>query len=122
MENYHIAVFDIGKTNKKLLIYDAGLNIIAIEKTKIKEYSHEGLNHDNIPEIEQWMLRCLKDKSSKFNIRVLSVSAHGATFTGVDKQGELASDAQDHRAPRGRGWPEQDRLPESPMVCISADS
>jgi len=107
MENYHIAVFDIGKTNKKLLIYDAGLNIKAIEKTKIKEYSHEGLNHDNIPEIEQWMLRCLKAKSSKFNIRVISISAHGATFTGVDGQGELAMPPLSYTTDPGDGFHER---------------
>ena len=90
MENYHIAVFDIGKTNKKLLIYDPGLNILKIEKIKIEEFSEGDLKHDNIQEIERWIIDSLKKNASEFNIRVISISAHGATFTCIDDSGNLA--------------------------------
>ena len=90
MENYHIAVFDIGKTNKKLLIYDPGLNILKIEKIKIEEFSDGDLKHDNIPEIESWIIDSLKKNAQEFNIRAISISAHGATFTCIDESGNLA--------------------------------
>jgi len=90
MENYHIAVFDIGKTNKKLVVYDANLAIRSIEKTKIEEYSVNDISYDNISGIEEWMLEKLKKNASVFNIKVISISAHGATFTCIDEKGELA--------------------------------
>ena len=90
MESYHIAVFDIGKTNKKLLIYDPGLNILKIEKTKIEEYSEGDLKHDNIKKIERWIIASLKNNAPEFNIKVISISAHGATFTCIDENGDLA--------------------------------
>jgi sugar (pentulose or hexulose) kinase len=76
MENYHIAVFDIGKTNKKLLIYDPGLNILKIEKVKIEEFSDGHLKHDNIGEIERWITECLRNNASEFNIKAISISIY----------------------------------------------
>jgi len=90
MENYHIAVFDIGKTNKKLVIYDTDLQIINIEKTKIEEYALNNINCDDIKGIESWILENLKKVSSEYDIKVISISAHGATFTCIDEKGELA--------------------------------
>lgn len=89
MKEYHIAVFDIGKTNKKLVIYDADLNIQHIEKTKIEEYSIDDINYDDISGIERWILGALKKNASRFNIKVISISAHGATFTCIGENGEL---------------------------------
>ena len=90
MENYHIAVFDIGKTNKKLLIYDPGLNILKIEKVKIEEFSDGHFRHDNIREIERWIIESLKKNAPEYNIKAISISAHGATFTCIDEHGNLA--------------------------------
>lgn len=90
MEKYHIAVFDIGKTNKKLVIFDSNLNIVDIEKTNIEEYEADQIKYDRIEIIEKWFINQLKRKSDRYNIRVISVSAHGATFTCVDEKGNLS--------------------------------
>jgi len=90
MDKYHIAVFDIGKTNKKLIIFDSELNILNTEKTNIEEYEVEQIKYDDLYSIEKWFLEHLKKKSSLFNIKVISVSAHGATFTCIDDKGELS--------------------------------
>jgi sugar (pentulose or hexulose) kinase len=90
MKNCYIAVFDIGKTNKKLVIYDINLRIITIEKTKIEEYTDGNINSDDIPGIKNWMLEQLRNYAAKYNIKVISISAHGATFTCIDDEGELA--------------------------------
>ena len=90
MEEYHIAVFDIGKTNKKLIIFDSALNILDVEKTNIEEYELDQVKHDKLEEIENWFLDQLKNKSSDYNIKVISISAHGATFTCIDDKGNLS--------------------------------
>jgi len=90
MEKYHIAVFDIGKTNKKLVIFDSDLTILDIEKTNIEEYEVGHIKYDKLDIIEQWFLDQLKKKSATYNIKTVSVSAHGATFTCIDNKGNLA--------------------------------
>ncbi len=90
MEKYHIAVFDIGKTNKKLIIFDSDLKILDIEKTNIEEYEIDQIKYDNLDFIEKWFLDQLKKKSTEFNIKVISVSAHGATFACIDDQGNFS--------------------------------
>lgn len=90
MISYHIAVFDIGKTNKKLILFDSNLEIKIIDKTNIEEFGDSHLKYDNIEAIEVWMISKLKEYSSQFNIKVISISAHGATFTCIDKAGNLA--------------------------------
>jgi sugar (pentulose or hexulose) kinase len=90
MGKCHIAVFDIGKTNKKLVIYDSNLRIVNIEKTKIEEYTDDNINCDDILGIKNWMLELLKKSSTEYNIEVISISAHGATFVCIDENGDLA--------------------------------
>jgi L-fuculokinase len=90
MEKYHIAVFDIGKTNKKLIIFDSDLNIVDTVKTTIEEFEDDQIRYDKLDSIEEWFLEELKKRSSSFNIRIISVSAHGATFACIDKNGNLA--------------------------------
>jgi len=90
MISYHIAVFDIGKTNKKIIIFDSNLEIKIIDKTNIEEFEDDHLRHDDIEAIQVWMISKLKEYSSRFDIKVISVSAHGATFTCIDEAGNLA--------------------------------
>lgn len=90
MKKYHIAVFDIGKTNKKLVIFNADLKIVDIEKISIPEFESDHILYEDIESIEQWFLKTLRRKSSRFNIGVISISGHGATFTCINNKGNLA--------------------------------
>ncbi len=87
---YAIAVLDIGKTNKKIVIYDEKLNQIDSVYKSIPTIQFEELDVENTQRIEDWFYENLKALSQKYDIRSLSVSAHGATCACVDKAGELA--------------------------------
>ena len=90
MDTYEIAVIDIGKTNKKILIYDQDLNLVDIAKTNIEEFrNEETLIHDDLSAIETWILSELKKFSCLYKIMAISISTHGATFTCCDKDGNL---------------------------------
>ena len=59
-------IFDIGKTNKKILVFDRELKIIHEEETVFKEIpDDDGFKGDDIERLEQWMLeactRYMKD-------------------------------------------------------------
>lgn len=87
---YAIAVLDLGKTNKKVVIYDEKLNQVDSVYKSIPTITYEDLDVENTEEIENWFYDNLKELSGKYNIRCLSISAHGATCACIDKNGELS--------------------------------
>jgi len=84
MDNYHIAVLDIGKTNKKILIFDKDLKIQEERNTRIPEIERGNILLDDVESLKTWILGTLSKLSQQFNIKVISTSAHGATYSLVD--------------------------------------
>lgn len=74
-------VFDIGKTNKKMIMFDDGLKPLFESKTYIGEVTRSGILCDDAENIVAWMKSCFRDFSSKYNVKALSVTTHGATVT-----------------------------------------
>ncbi|OQY30877.1 MAG: hypothetical protein B6241_15175 [Spirochaetaceae bacterium 4572_59] len=87
---YAIAVLDIGKTNKKIVIFDENLNQVDSVYKSIPTITYEDLDVENSRDIENWFYDNLKELGAKYNIRCLSISAHGATCACIDKEGELS--------------------------------
>lgn len=90
MRNYHIAVLDIGKTNKKILVYDSELNLVDEKFTRIPEIESEGVLIDDVATLKSWILETLSSLSKKYIIKVISASAHGATYSMFDENLEIA--------------------------------
>lgn len=84
----HIAVFDIGKTNKKLLIYDENLKLIETVREQFPEYSEGDILFERVGEMTEWYLNRLADLSSSYTIRAVSVATQGATGICVNTRGE----------------------------------
>jgi sugar (pentulose or hexulose) kinase len=81
--DYQIAVLDVGKTNKKLFVYDSTLRCLTPgEKgVVIDEVEKDGLRSDDMASIYRWMLDSLQKAARTFkDIRVISISTHGATI------------------------------------------
>ena len=87
---YYIAVLDIGKTNKKILIYDQNLNMVDSVYKSMPAVPYEELEVENVEEIESWFYDKLKTFSSRFDIRTISISTHGTTCVCVNSKGELS--------------------------------
>jgi len=92
---YHIVVFDIGKTNKKIVLYNSELRLIFKESTQILEkevvVGGEKLYCDDIEKIESWLFEKLTRlfSSQNYNIKAISITTHGATIVWLDKEGKL---------------------------------
>lgn len=84
MKNYHIAVLDIGKTNKKILIFDADLSIVEEKFRRFPEIEENGMLLDDVEGLKAWILETLTQLARTYNIRVISTSAHGATYSILD--------------------------------------
>jgi L-fuculokinase len=83
MADYQIVVLDIGKTNKKLLVYDSSLKCLNREEKGVAfpPVRWDGVLCDDAPAVYRWMIEGLKAASQRFkHIRAISVSTHGATM------------------------------------------
>ncbi len=85
MKNYHIAVIDIGKTNKKILIYNQDLRIVDERFIRIPEIEEDGILYDDVERLKAWILNTFSSLSAVYAIRVIATSAHGATYSLVDE-------------------------------------
>jgi L-fuculokinase len=88
MKNYYIAVLDIGKTNKKILVYDAALKLVDERFNRLPEIEKGGLLYDDVAGLKAWILETLATLAKQYDIRVISTSAHGATYSMLDENVE----------------------------------
>jgi len=84
---YAIAVLDIGKTNKKLVIYDDQLKQLDSIYSSIPTIKYNDLDVEDIDGINFWFMESLKTMGEKYPIKVISVTTHGATGVCIDKDG-----------------------------------
>jgi sugar (pentulose or hexulose) kinase len=85
-----IAIFDIGKTNKKVLLFDKDLNMVYQKEQKFPEIKDEdGFPCDDIHLIEQWIKNTLTELSAnpEYTIKAVNFSTYGATLMYIDDKG-----------------------------------
>jgi len=89
-ETPYVAVIDIGKTNKKIHIYDETLELVDSRSRSFESVERDGIPWVPSDEVEEWLLDNLSALASRYQIRLVSIATHGATFACVDEDGELA--------------------------------
>jgi sugar (pentulose or hexulose) kinase len=97
-----IAIFDIGKTNKKLLVFDEQYNLIYEESKKLEEtVDEDGFACENVKELTRWVKdsfdKLLADR--RFDIKALNFSAYGASFVYLDEKGEVIAPLYNYLKP-----------------------
>ncbi len=82
-------IFDIGKTNKKALVFDKDFQVIDEQQTVFNEIPDmDGEPTDDIAKIEAWMKKILKGYK-KAEISKINFATYGATITHLDAKGKL---------------------------------
>jgi L-fuculokinase len=82
-------IFDIGKTNKKALVFDKDFQVIDEQQTVFEEIGDiDGEPTDDVCEIESWMLKILRGYE-KLNISKINFATYGATLAHLDAKGKL---------------------------------
>ena len=82
-----IAIFDIGKTNKKLLFFDEQYKLLYEENKQFEEIKDEdGDACEDILQLTQWVKNSFKRLLDKkqFKIKAVNFSAYGASFVYLD--------------------------------------
>ena len=85
-----IAVFDVGKTNKKLIVFNGRLEQVDSAYHTFEEYQEDGVYIEAVQEAVEWLRVSLREMASRHDIGAISISTHGAAFACVDAAGRLA--------------------------------
>ncbi len=93
------AVLDIGKTNKKVVIYDESMKMVDTRRRRIDAIREEGLQVEDLGAIESWFLEELSGLSSRYDIRAISVTTHGAAVVCVGEDGAPVVPPVDYTQP-----------------------
>jgi sugar (pentulose or hexulose) kinase len=75
-----IAVFDIGKSNKKFIVFSEDLKPILSQSTRIDEVTLNNILCDDVDSIIPWMKSSLSEASKNWRVKALSITAFGATI------------------------------------------
>jgi len=84
-----IAIFDVGKTNKKALLFDEDYKLVYEESKQMVEIADEdGFPCEDVAALTQWVKdsfqKLVADK--KFDIKAVNFSAYGASFVYLDDE------------------------------------
>lgn len=86
-----IAVIDIGKTNKKIFLFDNNFEVVFRNSTRFDEVvDDDNYPCDDIESIEQWIQNEIKkiQEEGVYSIKAINFSTHGATLVYLDKDGK----------------------------------
>ena len=82
-------IFDIGKTNKKALVFDKDFHVIDEQQTVFDELPDmDGEPTDDITKIEAWMKK-IGEGYKKAEISKINFATYGATIAHLDAKGKL---------------------------------
>jgi rhamnulokinase len=97
-----IAVFDIGKTNKKLLLFDEQLKIVFEHADQFPETrDDDGFPCDDLEKLNNFVFESLRKVLSKsqFDLKGLNFTAYGASFVYIDDSGKPLSPLYNYLKP-----------------------
>ncbi|MBU7578391.1 MAG: carbohydrate kinase, partial [Flavihumibacter sp.] len=104
------AVFDVGKTNKKLLLFDEQFNIVDESSHRFPEIQDEsGFPCEDIVALKNWILNSLKSilLDGRYEVRAVNFSAYGASLVYLDQNGELLTPLYNYLKPFPDGMQEK---------------
>ncbi len=97
-----IAIFDIGKTNKKFFLFNEDYKIVEEQSVNFPEIAdEEGFACDDLQALSSWILETLKNylPDNTYDIKAVNFSAYGASFVHLDKSRETAGPLYNYLKP-----------------------
>ncbi len=102
-----IAVLDIGKTNKKILIYDDDLNVVDRVSATFPPQEIDGVSVEDLQGVTAWYKHTLAQLAKRHQIAVVSITTHGAMSVCVDADGEVCVPPVDYTHEPGGSFHEE---------------
>ena len=109
MKETIIAIFDIGKTNKKLILFNTDLKVVSETEQKFTGIKDDdGFECDDIELIENW----IKDSiirlvhSERYDLKAVNFTTYGATLVYLDEEGKRLTPVYNYLKPVDERIPE----------------
>ena len=86
-----IAILDIGKTNKKLFLFDEHYKIVREQSSSFDAtLDEDGESCENLAQLTEWVFQSLAGLSAlpEYTIRAINFSAYGASFVNIGEDGK----------------------------------
>ncbi|MEO7213116.1 FGGY family carbohydrate kinase [Mucilaginibacter sp.] len=97
-----IAIFDVGKTNKKLFLFDRDYRIV-FEKTArfIETVDEDGFACENLQSLRLSVFDSLSEifRLKEFQVKAVNFSAYGASFVYLDESGQAVAPLYNYLKP-----------------------
>ncbi|GAB3553553.1 FGGY-family carbohydrate kinase [Spirosoma fluminis] len=84
-------VFDVGKTNKKVLVFDQHYRVLHEDQTPFDEITDDdGFRCDDLPRLTRWVLDSYQQLTAQYGsaIRAVNVSGYGASLVHLGDDGQ----------------------------------
>lgn len=97
-----IAVFDVGKTNKKLFIFDRQYKIVYEKSARFLETADEdGYPCENLDSLKSSVFDSLEEvfRRAEFDVKAINFSAYGASFVYMDERGKVLTPLYNYLKP-----------------------
>jgi sugar (pentulose or hexulose) kinase len=98
----NVAIFDIGKTNKKCFVFDEDYQIVCEKLAILPEtVDEDGFPCEDIQLLSDWVKAAKKAilQNPNFNIKAINISAYGASFVYLDNDGEILTPLYNYLKP-----------------------
>ncbi len=97
-----VAIFDIGKTNKKVFLFDENYRIVWEKSVNLEEtVDEDGFPCEDINTLRNWILDRLSElkELSEYKLRAVNFSTYGASFVYVDEEGNALTPLYNYLKP-----------------------
>jgi L-fuculokinase len=105
-----IAIFDIGKTNKKLFLFDEKYQLVYEESTQFDEITDEdGFPTEDLQRLTEWIRNSYQRVLSKpeFDIKAVNFTAYGASMVHIDEKGKPVTPLYNYLKPYPKALQDQ---------------
>lgn len=102
-----ILIFDVGKTNKKVLLFDRNLKLRHEEETRFEEIvDDEGFPCDDAQLLETWIRERFHTwtHSDEYFVRGVNFATYGATLVYLDEKGKRIGPVYNYLKPLKEKW------------------
>lgn len=83
------AIFDIGKTNKKFLLFDENYTVVEKHQTELEQITDDdGDPCEDLDKLETWIQSQYLKAQENYQVQNLNFSAYGASFVHIDQNGK----------------------------------
>lgn len=97
-----IVIFDIGKTNKKLLVFNDSYQVIHEQSTQFEEIQDkEGFPTEDVSLLENWLKQSFKEvlANANWQVKALNFSGYGASLVNIDAKGKVVGYLKNYLKP-----------------------